>query len=188
MKRSPILILLIVSSLVFWLAGCSARPTAQIERTAAAYDQAKAEEAAQFSPEEWKAADEAYSDAKAAVDAENWGQATTLLLKAETRFKKARDIAKGKREFAIKEVSDLKTTAEKRCQTLRENVEKNSARLGSKRKPIDEACKLADESIAKIGVQLENKRYNDAKFLAQTTLREIWEAEKALDAALGGKK
>jgi hypothetical protein len=54
-------------------------------------------------------------------------------------------------------------------------------------KEFEEACKTADEKIAKVVTQLQNGQYNDAKFLAGSTVREVWEAQNELDGILGKK-
>jgi hypothetical protein len=188
MRRAPMLVLVPILSLVLWVVACSTRPTDQIERTESARKQAVEAEAEFFAPTEWQAADQAYQESKAAVDKQDWGASASLLLRAESRFRKARDIGKGKRDFAVKEIADLKSTAEKRCATLKENIDKNSAKLGSKKGEFEEICKAVDEKIAKVGLQLEGKHYGDAKVSAGTALRDIWEGEKKLDEALGGGK
>ncbi len=188
MKCSRLIYLLIAVTLAFVVFACSGKPVEQIQMTEKAMQQAKDEHAEDFASEEWKAGEAAWTDAQARIDKEKWGEATTLLLKAKTRFEKARDVAKGRRAAAIQEIEGTKMTAEKRCKALKETLDASGKKLSAaKRKEFEEACKTAEEKIAKVGTQLQNGQYNDAKFLAGSTLREVWEAQKELDGLIGKK-
>jgi hypothetical protein len=188
MKFSSLLFILILL-LTFSMIGCSAKPTDLIDQTEKTMQQAKAEYAEQFAPEDWRAAEQAYGEAQARLEKEKWGEASTLLLKAKTRYAKARDLAKGKREAAILEIKNIQKTAELRCKTLREEIDANAKKLTAPRKKgLEEICKEIDEKIAKVTTQLDNGQYSDAKFLAQTTMRQVWEAQKELEGYVGGAK
>jgi hypothetical protein len=188
MKHSRLFYLLLTLSLALLVFGCTSRPVESIQKAEKAMQQAKAEHAEEFAPEDWKAGDEAWRSAQARIEKEKWAESEPLLLKAKMRFEKARDIAKGKREEAIKEIKNTQKTAEMRCKALKDDLEKGGKKLSpAKRKEFEEACKTADEKIAKVNSQLENDKYNDAKYLAGSTLREVWEAQKELDKALGKK-
>ncbi len=188
MKYSRLFYLLIILSLAFVVFGCSAKPVDAIQRAEKAMQQAKAEHAEEFAPEDWKAGDDAWRTAQSNLDKEKWGDAGPLLLKAKTRFEKARDIAKGKREEAIRDIKNTQKLAEMRCKVLKDDLDKNSKKLSAaKRKEMEETCKTAEEKIAKVNVQLENGQYSDAKYLAGSTLREVWEAQKDMDKVLGKK-
>ncbi len=188
MKCSRLFFLLIVLALALFIVGCSTKPVDQIQSAEKAMAQAKAEHAEEFAPEDWKAGEDAWRTANARVDAGKYGEATTLLLKAQTRFQKARDIAKGKREDTIKEIKNNKTTAELRCKALKADLEKAGKKLpAAKRQEFEDACKAAEEKIAKVQVQLDGGQYSDAKMTVGTTLREIWEAQKELEKATGKK-
>ena len=188
MKCSRLIYLLIAVTLAFVVFACSGKPVEQIQMTEKVMQQAKDEHAEDFAPEDWKAADTAWRDAQDRISKEKWGEATTLLLKAKTRFEKARDLAKGKRALAIKEIENNKSVAETRCKALKDSLTANGKKLpAAKRKELEEACKTAEEKIAKVGTQLQNGQYNDAKYLAGSTLREVWEAQKELDGLIGKK-
>ena len=188
MKYSRFFYLLIVLTLAFLVFACSGKPVEQIQMTEKAMQQAKDEHAEEFAPEDWKVGETAWNDAQSKIEKEKWGEATTALLKAKTRFEKARDVAKGKRAAAIQEIEGTKTTAEKRCKALKESLEASGKKLSAaKRKEFEEACKSAEEKIAKVATQLQNGQYNDAKYLAGSTLREVWEAQKELDSLTGKK-
>lgn len=188
MKYSRIVYLLVVLFVAFYFSGCAGRPVEMIDKTEKAAEQARAEHADEFAPEDWRAAEQAWKDAQARLDQEKWGEANTALLRAKTRYEKARDIAQGKREDAIREITGYRTTAELRTKTLREAIEQNAARLGAKKKSLEDSCKDLDEKIAKVKTQLDNGQYNDAKYLAQTTMREVWEVQQELDKLVGGGK
>ncbi len=188
MKCSRLFYLLVVLSLALLVLGCSARPVDQIQRAEKAMEQAKAEHAEEFAAEDWKAGDDAWRSAQAKLEQEKYGEATTLLLKAQTRFEKARGIAKGKREDAIKEIKNTQKTAELRCKALKDDLEKVGKKLpAAKRKEFEDACKTAEDKISKVTVQLDAGQYSDAKMTAGTTLREIWEAQKELEKVTGKK-
>ncbi len=188
MKCSRLFFLVVFISLLFLIVGCATKPTDQIARAEKAMGQAKAEHAEEFAPEDWKAGEDAWRSANARIDQEKYSEATTLLLKAQTRFEKARDIAKGKREDAIKEIKNTRTTAELRCKALKDELAKSGKKLpAAKRQEFEDACKAAEEKIAKVQVQLDAGQYSDAKMTAGTTLREVWEAQKELEKATGKK-
>jgi len=185
-SRFIFLLILLTLSLVFF--ACASKPVEQIQLTEKAMQQAKEEHAEEFAPEDWKAGDTAWRDAQGKIEKEKWGEATTSLLRAKTRFEKARDVAKGKRAAAIQEIENTKTTAEKRCKALKDALEASGKKLpAAKRKEFEEACKTAEEKIAKVATQLQNGQYSDAKFLAGSTLREVWETQKELDGLTGKK-
>jgi len=189
MKNSYRFFVLFVLSLALIAYGCSARPTEQIAKAEKAMQQAQAEHADLFSPEDWIAAEKAWKDAQVKLDQRKYGDATLLLLKAKTRYEKARDIAKGKRAIAIKEITDLQNTIDLRCKGLKSGIDTKGRKLTAKQKQsLGETCKSVEEKLVKIKTQLDQAQYQDAKFLAQTTLHEVYEGEKELEDYLGGKK
>ncbi len=188
MKCSRLFFLLTLLSLALILFGCSAKPVDQIQRAEKARAQAQTEHAEEFAPEDWKAGDDAWRSANTLIEQAKYGQATTLLLKAQTRFEKARDIAKGKREETIKEIKNTRQIGETRCKALKDDLEKAGKKLSpAKRKDFEDFCKSAEEKLAKVQVQLDGGQYSDANMTARTTLREIWDTQKELDKALGKK-
>ena len=189
MKFSRLIYLCLVLSLAFFVFACSGKPVEYIERTEKAMQQAKEEHAEDFAAEDWKAGEESMRAAQGLLEKEKWGEATTALLRAKSRFEKARDVAKGHRAAAIQEIEGTKKTAEMRCKALKDALDASGKKLAAaKRKEFEEACKSADETIAKVGTQLQNGQYGDAKLLAGSTLREVWEVQKELDGLVGKKK
>ena len=188
MKFSRFYYLCLVLLLVFFAFACSGKPVENIEKTQAAMDQAKDEHAEEFAPTEWKSGEEDWRMAQTMLEKEKWGDASTSLLKARGHFEKAREQAKGKRAATIQEIEGTKGTAVKRCQALKDALAADGKKLpAAKRKELEEACKTAEEKIAKVGTQLQNGQYSDAKFLAGSTLREVWEAQKELESLVGKK-
>jgi hypothetical protein len=187
MKRSFILFLFLTLTLMFLFAGCSTRPDDQIARAEDAMKKAQEQHAEFFAPEDWNAAKQAWDQAQAKLEKKSYGDATTLLLKAQTRFRKAAEIATGKREDAVREIEGLHKTAELRCKALREALEKGKL-PAAKKQTFEESCKDIDQKLSQVKTKLDGGEYQDAKFLAQTTLRQVWETQKELEGALGGKK
>ena len=189
MKNSYRFFMLFVVSLAAIAYGCSARPTEQIAKTEKAMQQAQAEHADFFAPEDWKAAEQAWKDAQAKLGQQKYGDANLILLKAKTRYEKARDLAKGKRASAIKQIMDLQNTIDLRCKGLKSGIDTKGRKLTAKQKQsLEETCKSVEEKLVKIKTQLDQAQYQDAKLLAQTTLHEVYEGEKELEDYLGGKK
>jgi hypothetical protein len=170
------------------LSACSGRPEPQIRRTEQALQQAKEERAEEFAPQNWLPADEAYNEAQAMLAQKKWREATSLLLKAQAGFQKARDVAKVKRAGYIRDVQSTKGTAEDRCKELKEFYKANLSRIPSaKRKELEDTFKGLDEKLAKVAGQLEQGQYSDAKLLAEATLRELMETQGKLEKLTGRK-
>jgi hypothetical protein len=188
MNRSISLFILPVLALALLLAACSGRPEPQISRTEQALQQAKAERAQEFAPQNWGPAEEAYNQAQTMLAQKNWREATALLLRAQSGFQKARDVAKVKRASFIRDVQSTLGTAEDRCKELKEFYKANLSSIPSaKRKELEDTCKGFDEKIAKVTSQLGQGQYHDAQLLAEATLRELAEAQEKLEKLTGKK-
>ena len=117
------------------------------------------------------------------------GDATRVLLKARTRYERARELAKGRKDAKIAEIKNNQTTLGKRSQALKDALDTGGAELpAAKKQTILEVCKDAEEKLAKITTQLDNGQFQDADYLAKSTLRQVWEAQQELDASVKGKK
>jgi len=188
MNRSIPLFILPVLALALLFAACSGRPEPQISRTEQALQQAKEEHAEEFAPQNWGPADEAYNQAQTMLAQKKWREATTLLLKAQAGFQKARDVAKVKRAIVIRDIQSTKGTAEDRCKELKEFYGANLSRIPSaKRKELEDTFKGFDEKLAKVTSQVGQSQYRDAKLLAEATLRELSEAQVKLEKLTGRK-
>jgi len=168
---------LMVLSLVFYLWGCSSRPTEMIQRTEAAKAEAMAEYAEQFAPDDWIAAEKAWQDASAKLDANSNSEAYTLLLKAQKLYEKAHSLAQNKREAAVKAITNNQGTAKIRLKELTDHpdVKKLSA---ARKKEFDTVVKRLGDNIEQVSTQMQNGQYNEASLLIGRTLREIWESQQ----------
>jgi hypothetical protein len=186
MNRLIHLFTLPVLALGLFLAACSGRPEAQIGRTEQAMQQAKAERAQEFAPEDWGPAEEAYNKAQTLLGQKKWGEASALLLKAQTGFQKARDVGKGKRANLIRDVQNTQGAIQDCCKTLKEFYKANLNRIpAAKRKGLEDSCKRFDEELAKVTSQLERGEYRDAKLLAETTMSEVLYTQQLLEKLTG---
>ncbi len=177
---------LLALGLVLLLCFCACgQPTEQIQQAQKAMDQAKEQHAEEFAAKEWNDAMQAWNQAQAALAKNSYSESSTALLRAKSRFEKARDIAKGRREDLLKQVTNLQKTIDLRYTAMKNNVQ--SAKLSAaKKKEFEESCKEIDQAIEKLKSQLGSGDLTPAKFTGDTTLRNIYECEKA---ALGdGKK
>jgi hypothetical protein len=179
--------LFFVPFLAFLAAGCSGPPTSDIERAQKAMDQAKAQAAEMFASEEWNAAETAWKEAQERIDAKQYSQAISKLLKAQQAYQKARDVAQGRKEAAITQIKGDQKATELRCNTLKENVAAAKKLAAARKKELEDICKGVDEKVAKITSMLDQGEYNEAKTLASNTLREVYEAEVKLKGYLGAK-
>lgn len=178
MRKFRLLSFPILIILVLLLSACSGVPTDSIKRTDQAKAEAIAERADLFAQDYWTAAEDALRDANAKIDAKSYGEAGTLLLKAKTNYNKARDLAKSKREDLIKRVNGVQTTTNLQMKSrLTENPE--AAKLTpARKKEFDAEVKQIENSILKVSEQLKNGQYAEADYLAQTTLRKVFEIQQ----------
>jgi hypothetical protein len=186
MKYSRLLLLLI-PVLVIGMYGCSGKPTEQIEKTEKAQAAAKAEYADQFAQDDWRAAEQAFGEAQGYIAKEKWGDATRVLLKAKTRYEKARELAHNKKDVKIAEITNKQTQLEARAKTLKDALDAGGAKIPAPKKQMaEEVFKGVEEKMAKISTQLKNGQFQDADYLAGSTLREVWEATQEISG--GAKK
>lgn len=186
MKSRLVLFMLLLAIVAAY--GCSAKPTEQLTRTEKSMQDAKANYADQFAADTWSAGQKAYNDALGRIEQGKYGDANMLLLKAKTSFDKANETAKSQREATEREIKGIQTAAEGRCQQLKQAVTDNTKKLASRKQTLDETIKEVEEKLAKVTTQLNNGQFQDAKYLAGTTLRQVWEAQQEVDSVLKGKK
>jgi hypothetical protein len=176
MKSSRVTFLLIALALLLY-AGCASRPTELIQQTEQARQEAKDAYASQFAMEDWSAGEKAWGQAEDALQKEDYGQATTDLYRAKSRYTKAREIAQGQKEATLRKIDGAKNAAAIRLKTVLENAAKLSA---SKRKEIEASAQTLQGDLAKIDEQLKNGEFSDADLLSQRTLRSVWELEQQM--------
>lgn len=169
--------------------GCSSRPDAELKLALEAMEQAKGQHAAEFAAAEWKSGEEAWEQAHALLAKESYSQARMQLLRAKSRFEKARDIAKAKRDVVLKDVQGIQKEIDRRYQALKDGVGSSGARLSAARKKsLEDAFREIDRGLEKMKAEIQQGEYNDARNSAQTTARWLYEAERVLPGSLGGKK
>ncbi len=168
---------LMISAILLSLSGCSSRPTEMIQRAEEARNEAFGEAADQFTPEEWAAAEQTWSEASGRLEEENYGEAYKLFLKAKTQYESARSRAKSLREKAIKDITDLQSTATIRCNRLKENdgIIKLSA---SRKKEFDDEMNRLEGEIAKVPALIQNREYSAARYTVDMAMRGVYEAEQ----------
>jgi hypothetical protein len=189
MRRSCLLSLLLAVALTLLSAGCSTRPDEQIAQAEEGLKAAQEQHAEFFAPEDFSAARQAWDEANSKLKQEKYGDATLLLIKAHTRFHKAAEIAKGKKEDTTRQIKGIHEAATKRLQTLKDAMEKDKARISAaKKKTFEETTKDIEQKLSQVTTKLEGGEFQEAKFLADTALRTVWETQKELEATLGGKK
>lgn len=179
----------LASSLALLVAGCSSPPDEQMSLAQKAMDQAKEQHAAEFAPTEWRNAESAWQQARSLYDKQGYGEAGTLFVTAKSRYEKARNVAKSKRDAVLRDVQGLEKTIDLRYKTLKTGIENSRARLSAARqKSLDETCKSLDTAIERLKTEIEQGEYTAAKTTAQTTVRMVYEGEKELDGYVSGKK
>lgn len=174
MKDTRVMFLIFAFSLLLY-AGCATRPTELIQQTERAREEAKEAYADQFALEDWSAAEKAWGQAEDALAKEDYGQASTFLLRAKERYGKARDLASGKKEMALKEIESNKTGASIRLKNLVESAAKLPA---ARRKQLEARAKEIEGKLAQVDEHIKKGEFNDAKVLAARTFREVWELEQ----------
>lgn len=178
MKQSHVLSVLMIAFSAIFLSACSTRPTEMIDKTQEARKEAVAEHAQLFAPDEWNAAESDWASASEKLDAESYSEAYNLLLKAKTRYDKAKSLARNKREAADKQIADSQNTARIR---LKLDLTDNPAagRLSAARKKeLDAIVKEIEGSIEKVTALLQGGQYNEARLLIGNTQRRIWEVQQ----------
>ena len=185
MKYSYLVLISLSVPLFVAFAGCSSKPTEQLELAQKAMDQAKEQHAEEFAQADWKNAHQAWEDAQSLIAQQKYAESGSLLLRAKSRFEKARDIAKSKREDLRREIDGLQKTIDTRYGSLKSGL--SAAKLSpAVKKSLDESCGSIDKAIQKLRTEVEQGEYTQAKYTAQTTMRQVYEAEKEIEKA--GKK
>jgi len=90
----------------------------------------------------------------------------------------------------LKEVQGLQKAIDLRYKALKTDMERNGAKLSpARKKSLDDSFKDIDKGIEKVQADTEAGEYSQARTTAQTTIRQVFEAEKQLQGYLGtGKK
>ena len=174
MNNPKAMFLMLAASLLFY-AGCASRPEELIQQTEKTRQEAKDAFADQFALDDWNAGEKAWGQAEDALQKEDYGQASTFLLRAKDRYMKARQVGLGKKEEMIKRIDGAKSAATIRLKSLAETIAKAPA---AKKKEIEASVQGIEANLAKIDAQVKEGLFSDAEVLAQRALRSVWELEQ----------
>ena len=174
MMNSRLMFLMIALLLSLCLA-CASRPTELIQQTETARQEAKDAFADQFAVEDWSAAEKAWGQAEDALQKEDYGGANTHLLRAKSRYAKAKELALGAKEETVKKIDIQKMGANKRLETL---LEANAKLTGAKRKELDDAAQGIKDKLAKVDELVKDGSFNEALLSAQRIFREVYDLEQ----------
>ncbi len=178
MNHSRTLAAMVVMALALAFSACSGRPTDSIQRTEQARTAALAERADLFAPDYWSTAEKTMQEANAKLDAKSWGDAGNLLLKARTNYTKARDLAQSKRENLVKTINFTLGTIDKRKKSDLLDDPAAAKLPPARKKEFDARIKGIDDSVALVNEHLKNGKYTEAEYLANMTLREVFEVQQ----------
>ncbi len=187
MKHKRLVLIAQFFLLSWMLAGCSSEPVEQLQLAQKAMDQAKEQHAEEFAPTDWKTALQAWEDAHALMSKQKYGEAGPLLLRAKSRFDKARDIARAKREDLRREIEGMQKTLDSRYASLKAGVE-SSKMSSAARKSMNETCREIGQEIEKTRAQFDQGDYAQTRSMVTTVMRRVYEAEKALEKSGTGAK
>ena len=154
--------------------GCSSKPVEQQASAQRAFDQAKEQHAEDFASVEWKEAMKVWSEAETAAAKGNYASAGELYQTAKSRFDKAYNVAKARREVILRDVQGLQGSIDDRYKDAKDRLSK--AKLSSKsKKEIEGSFEQIDQAIAKLKEQVDQGNYTQAKAAAEAILRQVYE-------------
>jgi hypothetical protein len=158
---------------------CSSHPSEQLRLAQVAMDQAIEQQAEKYAYADWNNARQAWNDAQLLITARQYEDAGPLLVRARSRFEKARDIARAKRDDLSREIESMKRTLDSRYGNVKSDLAGLKLQT-SKKKTLDETCLGIDKSRQKLNDELGRGLYVEAKSTAQTALRQVFDVEKEL--------
>jgi hypothetical protein len=185
MQRTHLVLIPLFVVLSLISVGCTSKPDEQLQLAQKAMEQAKEQHAEEFAQTDWKTAQQAWEDAQSLIAKQQYAEAGSLLLRARSRFEKARDIAKSKREDLRREIENNRKTIDARYGSLKSAISAAKLPSGAKRS-LDESCGDIDKEIEKLKAEFDQGEFTQAKYTTQTTLRRVYEAEKEFEKS--GKK
>ena len=187
MQHTHLVLITSLLPLSLILASCSSEPVEQLQLAQKAMEQAKVERAEEFAPTDWKTAQQAWQDAHSLMSKQKYSEAGPLLLRAKSRFEKARDIARAKREDLRREIDGMQKTLDTRYASLKAGIE-SSKISSSARKSLNETCRGIDQEIEKTKAQFDQGEYSQARSMVLTVMRRVYEAEKVLEKSGSGAR
>ncbi len=180
--KHPFLFTVALLAIALIFPGCSSPPTEQVQAAQKAMQQAKEQHADEFAAADWKNAQQAWNDAQSLISKQKYADAGTLLMRAKSRFDKARDIARAKREELRRDIEGKRKTIDARYDSLKSTLAAGKISPAAKKK-INESCQDIDKNIDKLKLLFEQEDYTQALNTAMVTMRQVYEAEKEVEKA-----
>jgi hypothetical protein len=164
-------------------AGCASYPQQELSEAQAAMDQAKEQQAEVFAAANWADAEKAWTEGQSLLTQQKYSLAKTSLMRAKSRFEKAADIAKSKREQVLTDIKNDQHTANTRFAAMKAQF--SEARLpASVRKDLEACCQELERQVEQLNSEIMGKDLVKAQATAKETLSKVYEAELKLQAAL----
>jgi hypothetical protein len=181
--KVPFLIAILIAALGI---GCSSRPEQELKAAQKAMEEADLQHASEFAATEYQNAKQVWDEAQTALNGSRYGEARPLLIKAKSRFAKAEELAKAKRDRILAEAQSLQSTVDVRYESLKGLV--RSSKIPAKAsKILDDLCLDIEQTIDKIKADIKQGEYSLAKASAQRAMTKVEEAERQLHQFMTGK-
>ena len=183
--KLPFLVVVFLAVLGF---GCSSKPEQELQAAQKAMEEADMQHASEFAAPEYQSAKQIWDEAQTALSGSRYGEARPLLLKAKSRFVKAGELAKAKRDRILAEAQSLQSTVDVRYESLKGLIQSGKKSISSKAgKSLDDLCLEIERGIEKIKAEIKQGEYALAKASASSTMTKIEETERQLHNHMTGK-
>jgi hypothetical protein len=176
---------LFVACVLFGLicTGCASYPEEQLKQAQAAMDEALKHQPEVFAAGNWQEAKKTWDNAQELLTQQKYGQAAPLLITAKSRFAKAGQIARDKREVILKEVTQSQQDISVRHSGLRSDLA--AAQLStSVRKSLEDCCRQLEQQVERLNAEIGQGELIAAQATAKETLKLVYEGQLKLQAAL----
>ncbi len=161
--------------------GCASRPEEAIKQAQKAMDEARQEQAADFAPGDWKSAQEAWDEAQAALGQQSYSDAKGHLARAKSRFEKARNIARAKREGVRNDIGALQSAVNQRFAAAKELF--GSGRIkGKALNALKEPYRETEAAVERVNTEMLNDRLLQAQSEAKVAMQKLNDLQKKLAA------
>ena len=175
---------LFVSGVLFALVhiGCSSYPEEQLKQAQSAMDEALKHQPEVYAAGNWQDAKKTWDDAQALLSQQKYGQAAPLFITAKSRFVKAGQIARDKRESVLQQVTQAQHDINVRHTGLKSDLA--AARLSAPvRKNLEECCQQLQQQIDKLNAEIDQGDLVKAQATAKETLKLVYEGQLKMEAA-----
>lgn len=167
-------VLLVFASLIS--IGCAVRPEAEIEMAQTAMNDAKAQEAEQYAPDDWAKGMKAWDEAQGLLQDQRYDEAKALLVEVAGDFNTARDVAQERRQAMIQEVQNIQSAIQEQYPSLKDQI--NNRRVPSTlRKEIQDSTPWIDERIDIMEGAVDEQHYVQARDAGNEALSRIYELQ-----------